>query len=71
MLWTIYPMQSVMNQEDGIPQRSEVSHAGRLFIVSETGDGVNRIERMISTDPADYLIPRWQPGRTLPPGQKT
>ncbi len=66
LLWTIYPMQTVMSGQTDTPRRREISRDGRLLMVSEAQDGNYRIERLISTDPADYLDPQWQPGRIIP-----
>ncbi len=64
MLWTIYPLEVVLGAEDP-PQTQELSRNGRTFIVSHLSDGQRRIERLISSEPADYLRPHWQPGNRI------
>jgi hypothetical protein len=39
---------------------------GRPCLVRTGPDGCARIERLMSTDPADFLDPRFQPGRPVP-----
>ncbi|AEJ39860.1 hypothetical protein TPY_1679 [Sulfobacillus acidophilus TPY] len=38
---------------------------GRLCLVRQSPDGTPRLERLLSTDPADYLNPAFQPNRLL------
>lgn len=38
---------------------------GVQVLVSPSYDGRNRVERVISTDPADYLNPRLAPGTLI------
>ncbi len=65
MLWTIYPPEVVFRTEETPPRQEEVAVGGRIFLVSRTEGGQHQIERLISTDPADYLNPLWQPGQIL------
>jgi hypothetical protein len=39
---------------------------GRLLLVTPGPGGTGTVQRLISTDPFDYLDPRWQPGTVLP-----
>ena len=67
VLWTIYPPEVVMRSESPgeSSQRMEVSRDNRVFVVSQSSDGQRQIERLISSDPSDYLNPEWQPGQIL------
>jgi hypothetical protein len=44
----------------------EIKQQGRSFLVQPLPGGQMKINRVISTDPADYLNPDWQPGSVLP-----
>lgn len=39
--------------------------AGRLCLVRQSKDGSPRLERLLSTDPNDYLDPRFQPNSVI------
>ncbi len=38
---------------------------GRLCLVWRDDDGTDRLERLLSTDPSDYLDPRFQPNSPI------
>lgn len=38
---------------------------GRWALCRRAVDGTLRLERLLSTDPADFLRPEWWPGATL------
>ncbi|MCL8208011.1 MAG: YlzJ-like family protein [Actinomycetia bacterium] len=40
--------------------------AGRPCLVRTGADGRRRLERLLSTDPRDFLDPRFAPGRLVP-----
>lgn len=63
MLYTIYPMELVFQSAEE-PHYFTVSLGHRTFVL-ETADGQARLVRLISSDPRDYLDPRWQPGTTV------
>ena len=68
ILWTVVPPEVVMEGfEETEPVLAEVWEGGRVLVLEVAGPGQVRVERVISTDPADYLAPRLQPGvRWLP-----
>lgn len=37
----------------------------RTCLVRVGPDGIRRLERLLSTDPRDFLDPRWQPGQLV------
>lgn len=39
--------------------------SGRLCLIRVDTRGVPRLERLLSTDPQDYLDTRWQPGQPI------
>jgi len=67
ILWTPMPLELVLEGlEDMRPgECSQISHGGVSMLVEKTGDGRNKIVRLLSTDPADYLNQDYCPGRIL------
>ncbi|MDA8204955.1 MAG: YlzJ-like family protein [Thermaerobacter sp.] len=57
--------------EDIFPQTQEAERIfpgwleGRLCLIRRAADGSERLERLLSTDPNDYLDPRFQPNHRL------
>jgi hypothetical protein len=43
----------------------EIKQPGRSFLVQPLPGGQMKINRIISTDPRDYLNPDWQPGSVI------
>lgn len=66
ILWTAMPLDLVV---DGLVEQGasplEMMVEGRLVQVLPDGDGTGVVERLISTNPQDYLDPRWQPGARI------
>ncbi|MBO8142349.1 MAG: YlzJ-like family protein [Firmicutes bacterium] len=61
MLWTVMPPEWVF-EDDGGPRLAEVA-AGAMRIVLEAGPGgAWRVQRVLSTNPFDYLRPELSPG---------
>ncbi|MFO7310925.1 MAG: YlzJ-like family protein [Bacillota bacterium] len=66
ILWTIVPIESVLDDEPSTPQVVDVA-VGHMRLLLEPGaDGRTRIQRVLSTDPADYLRPELTPGLPWP-----
>ncbi len=66
LIWSIYPGEIIFATGETSPSSwAEVTQGERVFMVSLQPDGKRRIERLISSDPMDYLNPKWQPGQTL------
>ncbi|MGI6627558.1 MAG: YlzJ-like family protein [Bacillota bacterium] len=63
VLYTIYP-QEVIFQVDEPRNYFSVDFDGKTFIM-EFSNGQARIIRLISSNPQDYLNPKWQPGAKL------
>ncbi|HEY8532017.1 MAG TPA: YlzJ-like family protein [Limnochorda sp.] len=67
MLYTIYPLELVLGEEEGEgPALVELSVAGRPVMAARDPSGGLTLHRLLSTDPADYLNPGFQPGTILP-----
>jgi hypothetical protein len=67
ILWTAMPIELVVaGLEPALQTPMEMAVEGRLVQVLPSGDGTGTVQRLLSTNPADYLDPRWQPGRVVP-----
>lgn len=59
ILWTVMPMELVMQAGDGAPAFTAVRRGDRLVMLRPDGT----VERLLSTNPLDYLDPALQPGQ--------
>lgn len=62
MMHTIMPMDVIFSQQDINPGFQELSHAGVNLLVQQMPNGQKRIERILSSNPMDYLKQNLQPG---------
>ncbi|MDI3279890.1 MAG: YlzJ-like family protein [Bacillota bacterium] len=64
ILYTILPPEEIFAEEWGEEAAApvEVQVDGVILSVSPGGNGSARVERVISTNPEDYLHPFFQPG---------
>ena len=63
LLWSIVPTDSIFATETkDISLLRSVPAAEATMILSDVGGGMGKIERLLSTNPNDYLRPEWQPG---------
>lgn len=71
ILYTVMPLETVLEGLEPEGQRTfrEVSVGGVRLIVEEMSSGSGRVVRLLSTDPKDFLDPRYQPDSCvgLPP----
>lgn len=68
LFYSIYPLEAILQEEAGTEQtRSwrEMEVAGKKVLVTVNDRGEQVIARLLSTDPADYLDPRWTPGNVI------
>ncbi|MHB8063721.1 MAG: YlzJ-like family protein [Ruminiclostridium sp.] len=70
ILYTIYDPNVIFKNPGSGDQQvnasySELSVDGIMMQVTQTNNKNFRIERIISTNPADYLNPRFQPGNII------
>ncbi|MGE5561369.1 MAG: YlzJ-like family protein [Chloroflexota bacterium] len=63
-LHTIMPLELVFAQPADAEPPVEVEADGRRLLVQHTGQAWT-VVRLLSSDPADYLDPRFQPGTPL------
>jgi len=62
MLYTVVPPEELFLDEGDPPALIEGAVGGVPVLVAPLGDGLARIERLLSTDPGHFLDPRLQPG---------
>lgn len=71
-LYTIFPPEFIFDEDDCEHQSKqavevEIQRNGMSFLVSPADGGQMKINRLISTNPRDYLNPDWQPGSIMKP----
>lgn len=62
MLWTIMPEDIIMADSDKIKTAQEYSYRNRRILGYPAADGKVCIIQILSTNPRDFLDPRFQPG---------
>ncbi|HYF95479.1 MAG TPA: YlzJ-like family protein [Symbiobacteriaceae bacterium] len=66
ILWTSVPVEMVIQGlEPPAPAAMEMVVEGRLVQVLPGPDGTGTVQRLFSTDPQDYLNPKWLPGTVI------
>jgi hypothetical protein len=66
VLYTVIPPEEVLAEEEtAAGQPFEMTVGGRKLLVAPEGPGQGRIMQLLSTDPADFLDPRWSPGNMI------
>lgn len=66
ILWTAMPVDLVTDGlQPEIPAAVDMVVDGRLMQVMPGQGGRGTVQRLLSTDPQDYLDPRWQPGMVI------
>jgi len=63
ILYTPVPAEMVYSDESR--ELKEFSYGGATIITEVDAQGTCRVVRVISSDPDDYLIPTFQPGRAI------
>jgi len=67
LLWTALPLELVLAEAAApVSPCINLVQGGRILEVLPVGQGMGVIQRLISTDPQDYLDPAWQPGTRVP-----
>lgn len=60
------PLEAVLDGFDAPPRPvTEIRHGNCVMVIEPVTATQARIARIISSDPADYLNPLYQPGRTI------
>ncbi|NLM36986.1 MAG: hypothetical protein GX202_02525 [Firmicutes bacterium] len=68
LFYSIYPLAVVFAGEEEAEnpeQWREIEVEGKKLLVTVNSRGEQVIARLLSTDPADYLDPRWTPGNVI------
>lgn len=64
-LWSILPAELVLNHIDEIPAYEEIQYNNIKMLVEKISPTQCKINRLLSTNPQDYLHPQIQPGSIL------
>jgi hypothetical protein len=64
-LWSIVPTEMILSDMDDLPVYEEVTCNNMKLLVEKIGSTQFKINRLLTTDPQDYLRPEMQPGTIL------
>lgn len=67
VFWTAVEPSLLFAADGAAAPAREVTAGHRRILLAAAADGSLTIRRLISTDPADFLDPRLQPGLGWPP----
>lgn len=65
MLYTTMPFEAVFPPDPVDPAYLELLIDGRLCLIRQCPDGTRRLERLLSTNPQDYLDARYNPNSII------
>lgn len=65
VLWTVLPPETVLDGWEKCPAYEEIGLDGATVVVERLSPREARVVRLLSTSPADYLRPEFQPGTML------
>lgn len=66
VLYTPLALEDVFSQDDPQEAVNECRMVrGRWCLIRKEPSGARRIERLLSTDPADFLEDTWMPGQPV------
>lgn len=66
ILYTVMPLELVMETAQSPSQQIvDSTYLGRQVVASVDGSGTRRMVRLLSTDPQDFLDPRFFPGAVI------
>lgn len=67
IMWTIVSDEILWQQEEtSQPRQLELRLGSRVLLLEVDQGGNARVSRLISSDPSDYLDPKFQPGSSYP-----
>lgn len=64
-LWTVMPLELVFGPQEPAVPYEEVEYGGTKLMVERLSPTEGKIVRVISSNPDDFLNPRYQPGTLL------
>ncbi len=65
LIWSIVPADLLWQGFEEPPKREEIVWQGKTVQVLVDEKGQKIIERLYSSDPADFLQKNWQPGQKI------
>lgn len=67
MIWSVVPSEFIFYETSmDVPEARLCTLSGVPLTVVDMGDGMGRVERIMSSDPNDYLRAQLQPGSQIP-----
>ncbi len=67
LIWSIMPETVIFAGLENIEAGREILYCGRRLVVSELPGGKMCVMRVISSNPRDFMDPRFQPGAIIGP----
>lgn len=65
ILWTVMPIELVFAEQESATPYEEVEYAGTKLMVERLSPTEGQVVRVISSNPDDFLNPKYQPGTRL------
>ncbi len=65
ILWTVMPLELVFGEQESSTPYEEIEYAGTKLMVERLSPTEGKVVRIISSNPADFLNPQYQPGTRL------
>ena len=62
MIWSVVPIETLFATEHKETRAKEIMHNNKRLLVTELPSGQMNIDRLLSTDPCDFLDPSLAPG---------
>lgn len=65
MIWSIMPEELIIGNEERGPAMKEITYQNRRMLATPLPSGKMCIVRMLSSNPRDFMDPRFQPGNVI------
>lgn len=65
MIWSIIPESVIFSGAVPAEQLRQIDYCGRMVMVRMDAQQCARVVKLLSTDPADFLLPQLQPGAAI------
>lgn len=68
LIWSVIPTDLIFDgaRNDDMQTAAWYSVGGVVMSLADAGQGMAKIERIVSSNPADYMRMEWQPGQLIP-----
>ena len=65
ILWTVMPLELVFSEQEFVSPYEEVDYDGTKLMVERLSPTEGQVVRILSSNPEDFLNPKYQPGTRL------